>query len=136
MSVQLREVLVPAIAGLRVLAPLTGTNIDDKVLEGLVALEQSPPLLDFFQKELDRILTSDMPEGALAMTIRPDDPEFIAAIKASPEALIFARKKDPSLPEKAEELNLDQIIQIGKLFAQYAPVLIAIWKAWKSASTQ
>lgn len=124
--------LAGIIAGLTAFASRTTSNLDDMALSLLIAVRDSPQLLEWLEKIVNAL------KGNAEGVIDPNDPELLAAIDASPayKTWELRRRKreggggatDPS----KEQLGIAGIAGLLK----YLPMLIAVYRAWKEATSQ
>lgn len=118
----LKQILGIAINVLTVLAARTTSTVDDKLLTLLVALRDSPQLIDWLQSLL--VAMGTKPGGAMPLVDFQDE-ELTAAFKASPLVMQWSL---PPQNGSAEQIGLPDLVK----FIQYVPVLIELFKAIKN----
>jgi hypothetical protein len=129
--------LTTAITVLQIFASRTATRLDDTVLALLIALRDSPKMLqaieDNFGTLLDWLDKQDdaaIPDGALAVQALPAGVE--TAFNDSEKLLDWAVKRRAAGPPGSQPLNVPALLELIK----YLPVILEILKAFRNQKSQ
>jgi hypothetical protein len=129
--------LTTAITVLQIFASRTATRLDDTVLALLIALRDSPKMLEAIENNFDALVDwldkqddAAIPDGALAVQAMPAG--FETAFNDSQPLLDWVGKRRANLPPGSQPLNVPALLELIK----YLPVILEILKAFRNQKSQ